>query len=99
MKVVITEFTKDVQFNAEVNGDCTTLTVGIHPVLSVNKDDGTADISAEGIQPVIRFNGQVLDHTEIAQALHDMADMITTHLEGVTVEGLREKAKASEVTE
>ena len=88
MKVHIAQVIKKDFFDERVGGTVTALGIAIHPVISISEEDGTADISHEGIRPTVVFNSQVIEHTDIVTALRDMADMIEKQLDNITTEEL-----------
>lgn len=89
MKVHIAEIIKEDRYSTDVDGMVTTLGIAVHPVLSINENDGTADISHEGVRPTVRFNSQIMEHTDVSKALRDMADMIDSQMDGKTSEELK----------
>jgi hypothetical protein len=86
MKVHLAQVVKDDYFDERVNGNVTAFGIALHPIIKVNEENGTVDVSHEGIRPTIVFNSQVVDHTDIVRALRDMADMIEKQLDGKTTE-------------
>ncbi len=97
MKVHIAQVVKEDYFDNKVNAMVTMLGIAVHPVLSISENDGTADVSHEGVRPTVIFNSQVMDHTDVTRALRDLANMIDSQMDNKTEQELHDELRRQDI--